>query len=63
MGDDELVISTLIDTKSPYEELWRLPFTDKMKKSLESDFADIKNISDSEKAGSSVGGAFLSYFQ
>lgn len=63
MGDDEWVISTLLGTPSSYESLWRLPLTEKMKKSLESDFADIKNISHEEKAGSSVWGAFLSYFQ
>jgi leucyl aminopeptidase len=34
-----------------------------MKKSLKTDIADLKNISKSEKAGSSVGGAFLSYFK
>lgn len=63
MGDDESVISTLIDNTSPYETLWRLPLQNSMKKALESEVADIKNLSDTEKAGSSVGGAFLSYFQ
>jgi len=55
MGDDEMVISTLIDNSSPYEPLWRLPQTDKIKKSLKADIADIKNVARSEKAGSSIG--------
>ncbi len=63
MGDDEDVISTLIDNRSPYEKVWRLPMNEKFKKSLKADIADIKNIAKSEKAGSSIGGAFLSYFQ
>lgn len=50
MGDDDMVISTLIDTTSPYEKLWRLPLTEKMKKSLKADIADIKNITKTEKA-------------
>jgi leucyl aminopeptidase len=63
MGDDEMVISTLIDNKSPYEKLWRLPLNEKMKKALKADIADLKNITRTEKAGSSIGWAFLSYFQ
>mgnify|MGYP000090662602 CR=1 FL=1 len=31
MGDDEEVISTLIDNRSTYEPLWRLPLNEKMK--------------------------------
>ena len=52
-----------MSTPSPYEPLWRLPLTDKFKKSLKTDIADLKNVTRSEKAGSSIGGAFLSYFQ
>lgn len=63
MWDDEEVISTLIDTTSPYEKVWRLPLTPKMKKSLQADIADLKNLTRTEKAWSSVGGAFLTYFQ
>lgn len=63
MGDDEQVISTLIDNRSPYEKVWRLPLNDKMKKALKAEIADLKNVTKTEKAGSSIGGAFLSYFQ
>ncbi len=63
MWDDEKVISALMSTSSPYEPLWRLPLTDKFKKSLKTDIADLKNITRTEKAWSSIGGAFLSYFQ
>ncbi len=63
MGDDEDVISTLLSTTSPYEKVWRLPLNEKLKKSLKADIADLKNVARSEKAGSSIGWAFLSYFQ
>jgi leucyl aminopeptidase len=63
MGDDESVISTLLVNRSPYESVWRLPLNEKMKKALKADIADLKNIARSEKAGSSEGGAFLTYFQ
>jgi leucyl aminopeptidase len=63
MWDDETVISSLLSTSSPYEKVWRLPLNEKLKKSLKADIADLKNVARSEKAGSSIGGAFLSYFQ
>lgn len=63
MWDDEDVISTIIDTSSPYEKVWKLPLTEKMKKSVKAEIADIKNITKSEKAGSSMWAAFLTYFQ
>lgn len=63
MGDDEKVIEALIHSDSPYEKLWRLPLNEKLKKSLKAEIADLKNVNRTEKAGSSVGGAFLSYFQ
>lgn len=63
MGDDEEIIRQLIDNTSPYEPVWRLPLNDKLKKSLKAEIADLKNVARSEKAGSSIGGAFLSYFQ
>jgi leucyl aminopeptidase len=63
MGDDEEVIRQLLANTSPYESVWRLPLNEKMKKVLKSDIADLKNIARSEKAGSSEGGAFLTYFQ
>ena len=63
MGDDDIVIGDLIAHENQYEKLWRLPLNDKFKKSLKAEIADIKNVARSEKAGSSIGGAFLSYFQ
>jgi leucyl aminopeptidase len=63
MGDDEVVIEKLLQSSSPYEKLWRLPMNEKLKKGLKAEIADLKNIDKSEKAGSSIGGAFLSYFQ
>lgn len=63
MGDDEKMISILIDNTSTYEPVWRLPFPEKLKDALKSDVADIKNLADGVYMGSSVGGAFLSFFQ
>ncbi len=63
MGDDEKTIKSLLESDSPYEKLWRLPLNEKLKKSLKAEIADLKNVARSEKAGSSVGWAFLSYFQ
>ncbi len=63
MWDDEKIITGLIDNTSTYENIWRLPMNEKFKKSLKADIADLKNIAKSEKAGSSIGWAFLSYFQ
>jgi leucyl aminopeptidase len=63
MGDDEKVIEALLQSKSPYEKVWRLPLNDKLKKSLKAEIADLKNVNRTEKAGSSVGWAFLTYFQ
>jgi leucyl aminopeptidase len=54
MGDDEEVIKKLLESKSPYEKVWRLPMNEKLKKGLKADMADLKNIDKSEKAGSSV---------
>jgi leucyl aminopeptidase len=55
MGDDEKVIKSLLESNSPYEKLWRLPLNEKLKKSLKTDIADLKNVARSEKAGSSIG--------
>ena len=63
MGDDEKVIHALLSADSPYEKVWRLPLNEKLKKSLKAEIADLKNVARSEKAWSSIGGAFLSYFQ
>lgn len=63
MGDDEKTIERLMASDSPYEMLWRLPLNEKLKKSLKAEIADLKNVARSEKAGSSIGWAFLSYFQ
>ncbi|MBB1554388.1 leucyl aminopeptidase family protein [Candidatus Gracilibacteria bacterium] len=63
MGDDEKLISTFLDNTSPYETVWRLPLTPKMLKAVESETADLQNLSESEKAGSSMGAAFLTHFK
>jgi leucyl aminopeptidase len=55
MGNDEKVIHALLESNSPYEKVWRLPLNEKMKKSLKAEIADLKNITRTEKAGSSIG--------
>ena len=64
IGDDENVIESLTTlSQDTLEKVWRLPLNKKIKKSLQWEIADLKNITKTEKAGSSVGAAFLSYFQ
>lgn len=63
MGDDESLIAQFLQENSEYEPLWRLPITADMKNAVKSDVADIQNLSEGVGAGSSMGGAFLSYFQ
>ena len=63
MGDDEVLIEKFLQNNSPYEDVWRLPLTAKMIKAAEGEISDVKNLSESEKAGSSMGVAFLSHFK
>src|SRR5262252_1178167 len=44
------------------ERVWELPLFDEYSKQIKSDFADIKNVSNSREAGSIIGGAFLKEF-
>jgi leucyl aminopeptidase len=44
------------------ESTWRLPLDKKMIQAVKCDSADLKNISPEMKAGSSMGGAFLTHF-
>lgn len=44
------------------EHLWRLPLGEEYTKMMESQIADIKNISDSRYAGASTAAAFLEFF-
>ncbi len=63
MGDDEDFIDKFSSENSIYEPIWRLPLTQEMKKAVETEGADIKNLTEGVGAGSSMGAAFLSYFQ
>lgn len=63
IGDDEEVISVIEKQSIPFEQVWRLPLNESLKDSLKAEIADLKNVSKTEKAGSSIGAAFLSYFQ
>jgi leucyl aminopeptidase len=64
MGDDETTITRLEAlSRTGEERVWRLPFNDHIGKSLKTDFADLRNISQEEFAGSSLGGVFLSHFR
>lgn len=64
MGDDEETIATLQSISEMSEEkVWRLPFNERIGKTLKADFADLRNLDLNEKAGASVGAAFLAHFR
>ena len=64
MGDDEPTIQKLewISAQGP-EKVWRLPFNERIGKTLKADFADLRNLDLNEKAWASVGAAFLAHFR
>ena len=64
MGNDDELINELIDSgKRTSEGVWHLPILDHHKNEMKGSVGDLRNISSpSTGAGSSTGGAFLSYF-
>ena len=64
MGNDDELINELIDSgKRTSEGVWHLPILDHHKNDMKGSVGDLRNISSpSTGAGSSTGGAFLSYF-
>ena len=62
MGNDQSLVDELLEAGIATSELnWQLPLTDLHRRMMKGRVGDLKNIN-SEGAGSSAGGAFLSYF-
>lgn len=63
MGTDKAMMERL-RTAGEYssERVWELPLFDEYSKQIKSDFADLRNVSNSREAGSIIGGAFLKEF-
>jgi leucyl aminopeptidase len=61
-NDDGLADLLLAAGKASGEALWRLPLTDAYDKQIDSDAADVKNISSDRGAGSAIGAVFLKRF-
>lgn len=63
MGTDKAMMERLrVAGDYSAERVWELPLFDEYSKQIKSDFADLKNVSNSREAGSIIGGAFLKEF-
>jgi leucyl aminopeptidase len=61
-NDDALAEQLIAAGKATGEHLWRMPLGDGYNKQIDSDVADMKNISGSRDAGASIGAVFLQRF-
>ncbi|MBI3453762.1 MAG: leucyl aminopeptidase [Rhodospirillales bacterium] len=61
-NNDELTERLIAAGKAVNERLWRLPLGDAYDRDIDSDVADVKNISSNRGAGSTIGGQFLNRF-
>jgi leucyl aminopeptidase len=61
-NDDTLAEQLIAAGKATGEHLWRMPLGDGYNKQIDSDVADVKNISGSRDAGASIGAVFLQRF-
>ena len=61
-NDDTLAGQLVAAGTETGERLWRMPMTDAYDKQIDSDAADMKNISDGRGAGSAIGAVFLKRF-
>jgi len=63
LSNDDALAKTLIEAgEETHERVWRLPLWPEYGEMMKSDFADIKNISDTGEAGSITAAAFLKEF-
>ncbi len=62
-GTNEALVETisLLSEKLP-EKTWKLPLDEDMRSAVKADIADVKNVTKSYKAGSSMGAAFIREF-
>jgi leucyl aminopeptidase len=61
-NDEALATQLLAAGVDSGEKLWRLPLDDAYDKQIDTDAADMKNISDGRGAGSTIGATFLKRF-
>jgi leucyl aminopeptidase len=61
-NNDELAERLLASGKKVGESLWRMPLGEAYDRQIDSDAADVKNISNSREAGSVIGAVFLQRF-
>jgi leucyl aminopeptidase len=61
-NDEALAEQLLAAGTESGEKLWRLPMADAYDKQIDTDAADMKNISDGRGAGSTIGAVFLKRF-
>jgi leucyl aminopeptidase len=61
-NNDELAERLTEAGKAVGEPLWRMPLNDAFDRAIDSDVADMKNITGDRMAGSSIGGVFLQRF-
>lgn len=61
-SNDDLADSLTVSGKDSCERLWRLPLWDEYKPYMNSDMADIKNLSSVPVAGATTGAKFLEFF-
>ncbi|HLG87668.1 MAG TPA: leucyl aminopeptidase [Alphaproteobacteria bacterium] len=61
-NDDTLAERLAAAGEATGERLWRMPMTDAYDKAIDSDAADVKNISGDRGAGSAIGAVFLKRF-
>ena len=61
-NDDDLATELVSAGKGSGDHVWHMPMTEVWDKQMDSDIADVKNISSSRYAGSATAAAFLSRF-
>ncbi|HLZ67251.1 MAG TPA: leucyl aminopeptidase [Aliidongia sp.] len=61
-NNDELAERLTAAGKAVGEQLWRMPLNEAFDRAIDSDVADMKNITGDRNAGSSIGGVFLQRF-
>ncbi|HVJ55773.1 MAG TPA: leucyl aminopeptidase [Aliidongia sp.] len=61
-NDDALAEDLIAAGREVDEHLWRMPLGDRYDRQIDSDIADVKNISGTREAGASIGAVFLQRF-
>ncbi|MGD9614263.1 MAG: leucyl aminopeptidase [Alphaproteobacteria bacterium] len=61
-NDDELAERLIASGNAVGEKLWRMPLGDSYDRAIDSDAADVKNISGDRGAGSTIGAQFIKRF-